>query len=287
VGGESYHQTTAIDQNPGVYSATNPAISGSRTIYPAFGKILTDTAAGTANYQSLQAGIEKELSHNLQFQSSFTWSHTIDLSSSGNISFGNAALPDPFDIRYNRGNSPLNIPIISASNFVYTSPELRSQNPLVRHALDGWEVSAIFIFQSGFPFTVNAGGSNNNSGAQQFGDRADIVPNMPVRIRHGAHGLEQYFNPAAFQPNAAGTFGNSPKNGFQGPATNSADAAVMKNWLLRGRYGLQFRFELFNAFNHPSFGTPNTSLSAGNVGAITSIGVIPPRVGQAALKLSF
>lgn len=287
VGSESYHQTTAIDQNPGVYSTTTPAISGSRTIYPAFGKILTDTSVGTANYQSLQAGVEKTLLHNLQFQSNFTWSHTIDLSSSGNISFGNAALPDPFDIRYNRGNSLLNIPIISVSNFVYTSPKLRSQNPFVRLVMGGWGVSAIFTLQSGFPFTVNAGGSNNNSGAQQFGDRADIVPNIPVRIRHGTHGLEQYFNPAAFRPNAPGTFGNSPKNGFQGPATNSADAAVMKNFLSEGRYSLQVRFELFNAFNHPSFGTPNTSLSAGNAGAITSIGVIPPRVGQAALKLSF
>ncbi|WP_353068017.1 TonB-dependent receptor [Tunturibacter empetritectus] len=289
VGSESYHQTTVLDQNPGVYSATNPAISGSRTIYPAFGQILTDTSIGTANYQSLQAGLEKKFSHNLQFQSNFTWSHTIDLTSSGNISFGNPALPNPFDIRYNRGDSLLNIPLISATNFVYTTPGLRNTNPFVRYTLGSWEVSGIFTIQSGFPFTVSAGGSNNNSGAQQYSDRADIVPSVPVHIHQGSkvQWLQQYFNPAAFQPNAPGTFGNSPKNGFRGPGTNTADAALIKNWQVHERYGMQFRFELFNAFNHPSFGNPNTSLSAGNVGAITSIGSIPPRVGQAAIKLSF
>ncbi len=289
VGSESYHQTTVLDQNPGVYSATNPAISGSRTLFPAFGQILTDTSVGTANYQSLQVGIEKKLSHNLQFQSNFTWSHTIDLSSSGNISFGNPALPNPFDLRYNRGNSLLDIPLISSTYFVYTTPELRRLNPLLRYTLGSWEVSAIFTLQSGFPFTVGGGGSNNNSGAQQYSDRADVVPGVIVQAHQGtrAQWLQQYFNPDAFQPNAPGTFGNSPKNVLRGPGTNTSDAALIKNWQARERYALQFRFELFNAFNHPSFGNPNTSLSAGNVGAITSIGSIPPRVGQAALKLSF
>ena len=288
VGSESYHQTTVLDQNPGVYS-TDPAVSGSRTFFPAFGQILTDTSLGTASYHSLQASIEKKLSYNLQFQSNLTWSHTIDLTSSGNISFGNPALPNPFNIRYNRGNSLLDIPLISTTNFVYTTPELSKVNPLLRYTLGGWEVSAIFTLQSGFPFTVAGGGSNNNSGAQQYSDRADLVPGVLVHSHQGSKSqwLQQYFNPSAFQANAPGTFGNSPKNVLRGPGLNTADAALIKNWAVRERYALQFRFELFNAFNHPSFGTPNTNLTAGNVGAITSIGAIPPRVGQAALKLTF
>ena len=295
VGSESYHQTTVLDQNPGIYlpSATNPAVpapnSGARTIHPAFGQILTDTSLGTVNYHSLQVGLEKKLSHNLQFQSNFTWAHTIDLTSSGNITFGNPALPNPFDIRYNRGDSVLNIPLISTTNFVYTTPNLRNSNPLVRYTLGGWEVSAIFTLQSGFPFTVSGGGSNNNSAAQQYRDRADLVPNVPIRTHQGsrAQWLTQYFNPGAFQPNAPGTFGNSPKNVLRGPGIDTADAALIKNWSVQERYNLQFRFELFNAFNHPSFANPVTNLTAGNVGAITSIGSIPPRVGQAALKFTF
>ena len=88
VGSEAYHQTEAIDQNPGYYNA-NPDLSGQRLRYPNFGQILTDYSNGTATYHALQVGLEKRISHNLQFQSNFTWSKTIDLAAAaGNIAFG-------------------------------------------------------------------------------------------------------------------------------------------------------------------------------------------------------
>jgi hypothetical protein len=61
----------------------------------------------------------------------------------------------------------------------------------------------------------------------------------------------------------------------------------MKNWTLRERYNIQFRWEMFNAFNRPDFSTPSTDPTSGNFGQITSIGSIPPRVQQGALKVTF
>jgi hypothetical protein len=61
----------------------------------------------------------------------------------------------------------------------------------------------------------------------------------------------------------------------------------VKNWKVRESYGVQFRWELFNAFNHASFATPNNDPTSANFGQITSIGPIAPRVMQGALKLSF
>ncbi len=61
----------------------------------------------------------------------------------------------------------------------------------------------------------------------------------------------------------------------------------MKNWTYRERYNTQFRWEMFNAFNRPSFANPNNDPTSGNFGQITSIGSVPPRVMQAALKLTF
>ncbi|WP_114207726.1 hypothetical protein [Acidisarcina polymorpha] len=101
------------------------------------------------------------------------------------------------------------------------------------------------------------------------------------------HWLNHYLNPAAFVTNAPGTFGNTGRNPFISPTVNSTDAAMMKNWTFNERYGIQFRWEMFNAFNHPSFGTPNTDPTSATFGQITSTGVIPPRVMQAALKLKF
>lgn len=284
VGSESYHQTTVIDQNPGIY-----ANGGARTTYPNFANILTQSSIGTANYQALQVGVDKALTHNFQFQSNFTWSKSIDLAASGNVTFGNPALPDPFNIRFNRGISYLNFPYIWVSNFVYTTPSLNGHDALIRAALGQWELSTIYTIQSGAPFGIAGGFGSNNSGAQQYGDRGDRVLGQPLNIHQGSkqQWLTHYFNPNAFVPNAPGTFGDTGKNPYRGPGINTADVALIKNWTVRERYNAQFRWEMFNAFNHPSFATPNNDPSSSNFGQITSIGPIQPRVMQGAIKLTF
>jgi hypothetical protein len=281
VGSESYHQVVVIDQNPGVFAA-----NGARTKYPQFASILTYLSSGTASYNSLQAGIEKRLSHGLQLQSNFTWANAIDTAASGNISFG-SILTNPFNLRYNRGTSALSVPIISVSNFVYTTPDLRGHESLVRYVLGSWEVSGIITAQSGSPFGISGGDGSNNSGALQYADRADVT-GAPFQVRQGGrqHWLNQYFNPAAFQMNAPGTFGDSGANILRTPPIATADMAAIKNWTVE-RVGVQFRWEAFNVFNHPSFGTPSSDPSSGNFGQITTIGAILPRVMQGALKLSF
>ncbi|MGB6266489.1 MAG: carboxypeptidase regulatory-like domain-containing protein, partial [Candidatus Acidiferrales bacterium] len=181
VGSQSYHQSDIIDQNPGicggvVIGPNGPqCASAQRTTYTNFNAILDNFSNGTASYNALQAGVEKHLSHSLQFQSNFTWSKTLDTASSGNISFGTNELPNPFDLGYNYGISSENVPFIWVSNFIYTSPLLRDKNQFIQQTLGGWELSGIVTLQSGFPFGI-AGGYGDNSGSLQGGDRADIVP---------------------------------------------------------------------------------------------------------------
>jgi hypothetical protein len=175
------------------------------------------------------------------------------------------------------------------SNLVYTSPALNDKNQLIRQVLGSWELSGIVTLQSGFPFTINGGNGSNNSDAQQGGDRGDIVPGQAFDVRQGgqANWLAHYFNPLAFTANAVGTFGDSGKNMFQGPPIKTIDAAIAKNWTMFERYHLQFRWEMFNAFNHPNFGNPDSNATDGNsFGQITSL-QLPMRVMQAGLKFTF
>lgn len=62
---------------------------------------------------------------------------------------------------------------------------------------------------------------------------------------------------------------------------------LIKNWDYEQRYKLQFRVEMFNALNHPSFGQPDSNAGDANFGQITSTGVIPALVIQDGLKLNF
>ena len=284
VGSQSYHLSTIDDLNPGIY-----ANGGARTTYPNFGEILTDLSNGTASYHALQLTVDKRLSHGLQFQSNFTWSKAIDDSSSGNISFGETgnALPDPFDITYNRGISDLNYPFLWVSNFVYTTPSLSHQKGFVKQALGTWELTAIVTLESGHAFGI-ASGANNNSGTQQYNDRASLVPNQPFDLKQGSksHWLNEYFNTAAFTNNAPGTFGDTSRNMFHGPYENTMDLGIFKDFTIVEGYSLQLRLEMFNALNHPCYSTPGGTVTWGNFGEITGLAV-NPRVLQLGMKFTF
>ena len=284
VGTQTYHAPFIIDRNPGIY-----ATAGARSTFPALSEILDMESRGTASYHALQVSVERRLSHNLQFQGNFTYAKTMDLASSANVSFGTNQLANPFNIAYNYGASSENVPLRAVGNVTYTVPTPMQLNPLLRQLLGGWEISVITTSQSGFPFTVGGGLGNNNSQSQQYEDRADVVPGVPRNVRKGgkSNWLNHYFNAAAFTQNAPGTFGNSGKNIIHAPPLNYSDAGLFKNFKYRERYDLQFRWEMFNALNQPSFGAPDSGNADGNEGAITATGAEPARVGQMALKLTF
>ncbi len=291
VGTETYHQSTIIDENPGIFYGAGNANNGNRALAPTFGGFILDMfSPGTASYNSLQLTGEWKQSHGLQWQSNLTWSKAIDDTSSSNISFGYNAIGDPSNLGWSRGLSSQNYPIDWVSNFVYTSPSLHGHGSLVEEALGNWEVSGIYNWISGAGLTIGGGANgSNNSYSDQGEDRGDYVSGQALNVKQGsrAHWLNQYFNTGAFTPNAVGTYGDTGKGIMRAPHETWGDAGIDKNWQIAERYGVQFRWEFFNVFNHPSFGEPGTTLTWGNFGQISGTGNEPPRVMQGALKFTF
>jgi hypothetical protein len=303
VGSQSFHQATTVDRNPG-----NPGVAGQvdpnrgLRYNQAFGSIIQVQDGGTASYSALQAGIEHKFSHSFQLQSNFTWSRTTDVGGSGDPDF-ESSVSDPFDVGHDKGLSSLNVPIVWVTYGLYHAPTFQNSNRLIKNILGGWEVSAINTAESGEPFTINGGNGNNNSGYDEGQDRADVVPGQNWQIRQGgkSHWLNNYFNPAAFEQNEIGTPGNMGKYQIHEPPVHSIDAAMIKNFNYGERFHVQFRWEMFNALNQPSYGQPNNNPTqvagqaydpnnpndVGGFGQITGIGPVPPRVMQAALKITF
>lgn len=288
VGSESYHQAMTVDQNPGQFFAVGNSSNGNRATFPNFQEILQVQDGGTANYNSLQAGIEERLSHGFQAQSHFTWSKTFDLSFSGDPIFG-TSVSDPKDPYHDHGLSALNYPFIWVSSLIYSAPRFKSDSALIRSAMDGWELSGLYKAFSGPAFSVNGGNGNNNSFFDEYQDRADLVPGVPMNVRKGGESrwLNEYMNPAAFAVNAPGTPGNAPKFNIQQPPIQDVDLALLKNFNYKERYNMEFRFEAFNALNHPSFAQPDAEAGDATFGQITAAGPVSPRVLQAALKFTF
>lgn len=321
VGSESYHQSYVQDDNFAGYSyctyynnaacplptqanVTNGTLTLPVAPYSSFTGILEYDSGATASYHALQATFQRNMSHGLQAQSSFTWQKTIDVASSANIAASQNGISNPQNLAWSRGVSSASIPFTWTTNFIYHSPELRSQSLLVRELLAGWELSPIASWQSGAPFSINSGSSSSaygelgkGDGCIQFcaGDRADRVPGIPLKVRQGGRSkwTKQYFNPAAFAVRHDGTFGNSGRNIIYGPPGFNVDSSVMKNWSILEKYQLQLRFELFNAFNHPIMSNPDNTpgdstfgqINGGNGGLGGTSNT--PRVGQAAMKFTF
>ncbi len=311
VGSESYHQDYVVDRNFAGYSyCTSYTSPGCPTPtkaaapvapYSNFTGILEYDSGATANYNSLQIFFERRMAHGLQGQSSFTWAKGIDVASGANLAVSASGINNPRDLNWSRGISNASIPFSWVSSFIYRSPDLRGHNLLMRETLGAWELSPITSWQSGTPFSIGSGSSQAAYGEPGFGggclqfcggDRADRVPGVPLKVRQGgrAQWLKQYFNPAAFVARHDGTFGDSARNLMYSPPGFNVDASLMKNWLIREKYDLQLRFELFNAFNHPIMGGPDTSPTDSTFGEVNnghgSVANVS-RVGQAALKFTF
>ena len=122
-------------------------------------------------------------------------------------------------------------------------------------------------------------------------------PNLIANPNDGPKTVQQWFNTAAFAapPSALSVFnnhlnpvlavGNAGRAPIVGPGIQNWDVGVYKNFAVRERIFLQYRAELFDAFNHPNFGEPNTTYGTSTFGQITSAS--PGRQIQMSLKLKF
>lgn len=284
IGNQGRHLSYVVDVNYAQYMpGATVANTQQRRPYANFGEILNSPSDGTSSYNSLQLAIERRVTRSISFEANYTWSKSIDIGSS-DAEPGQGTPIIPTSLSANRGLSDFNHAHRFVASYVWALPKLSQQNALVRNTIGGWETTGILTLQSGSPFSILSGVDNSRSGDGI--DYADLVANPYLSTsRSDGQLVKEYFNTAAFAPNALGTFGTAPRNFIIGPGLANLDAGLMKNFTLRERLNMQFRAEFFNIFNRPNFGNPVNTENASNFGAITSAG--SPRILQFALKLSF
>jgi carboxypeptidase family protein/TonB-dependent receptor-like protein len=273
------------EQNPAIYNpaesvAENLATTQQRRINPVFGSVGLFSSDNNSHYQSLRINIEKRLSRGLSLLANYTHSRLRDdLSANG----GNGRT-NPFNRSFDNGISNDDVPNVFNFSALWRFPSAPLHG-ISAKLINGWELTAITNWRSGFPYSVFSSIDNSLSGigsdrADQIGGTAGLDPNRP----HSAL-IQEYFNVAAFVPNAIGTFGNSGKNMLRGPRYFDTDLGLLRNFAITERFSLQFRAEFFNAFNNVNFGLPHNYLGSSSTGQITSAG--NPRILQFALKLRF
>ncbi len=275
------------------------------------------TMDGNSFYNSLQVGLSKRLSHGLQFQSSYTWSKTIDetqgtqnVDNTASASFG----ADPTHRSVDRGLAAFDVAQNWRFNAIYHFPGL-GLDGIQGKLLNGWWVSGILSLQSGYPLTPALNTNRSRSGVNNGGsgiDRPDLVTgrsngNIVQGTTAGCRGVAAgqklggtslYFDPCAFAIPTVGFLGTAGRNILLGPGFANVDFSLVKDTALRflGEGGkLEFRAEIFNILNRANFAEPNRTVFAavndvenplGNVGQITSTSGASRQI-QFGLKILF
>jgi hypothetical protein len=274
------------------------------------GSLFTDSVF-IANYNALQMGVVKRLSHGLQLQGSYTWSKNLDeVNGEVGTDLFELQLPtnDQHDLRrssYGPAGTDRDQRVVV--NFVWTAPSFSKTPRAARLILGGWQFSGIGVVQSGIPLSVfdfNAGSVYGLLGGEVRAQRTNSNPQT-----HGSlfsRVLNGYLDANAFTrapeaPNGTSLadqdFGNSGVGFVRGPGQHNMDLAVERTFATRESSAFKMRAEVFNLTNTPQFGNPNTYLgytdpTLENPSASSTFGKITstasnPRILQLAAKFQF
>lgn len=259
-----------------------------------------------SHYNALELKVEKRWSHGFQFQSNYTWAHSLDAFSA--VYTGSQGFPGLVDFgnwKLDFGNSDFDIRHRWSTTFNWEIPWLKHSNRIVTGVLGGWTLNGIFTFSTGTPFSLIelVDDPNGDGWIADFmsyagqGKPANGIMKNPSIVKGGV----QYLDPKAFtftgsfslpdNPGQNKMYGNAGRNQIYGPGSIDNALGLHKNFPIKERANVQFRAEFFNPFNHPNLqrvasfgGAADVSLFSGTFGHSYLGG---GRNIQLALKVSF
>lgn len=264
------------------------------------------TNQGTSSYNGLLLTLHKKLSHGVQFDVNYTYSHSIDNSStptnnvfgSGQTQGAGGVLCDATNPRVCRGNSDFDVTHLISGGGVFDLPVGRGRSfasnipNWLNEAIGGWQVSGLAVWHTGFAYTTIAQAFPlsfvNNVPAVFNGDTAALKTNIHT---DSAGRLQIFANPTAAISAFSGPLGleAGSRNNLRGPHYSDFDLGLGKHFPIKERLQMEFRADAFNAFNHANFGLPQfgaTDITNPQVfGVITNTS--DPRSLQLALRLDF
>jgi outer membrane receptor protein involved in Fe transport len=210
---------------------------------PLVSNILLYESAGSANYNALQVSLNRSFTSGFMYGASYTYSHLIDDMPT------TTAPQNTLDMAAERGNGDSDVRHNLALNTSYVLPIDRWLR--ANRVTEGWQINGIGLVRSGLPLNVQLG--YDSFGNSSYNERPDRVPGVSV-LGHTS-GNVGFINPAAFTDPAPGTYGNAGRNIAIGPSFHEVDFSVIKDTKLTERQAIQFRWEVFNVFNMPTFST--------------------------------
>jgi len=276
-------------------------------------------SSGNSSYNSLQASINKRLSHHFQFLAAYTFSKSIDsagdtlgsatLGFYGNPAFGEQVFNNQNHPAAQRGVSDFDRRHRLVFSYIWELPQpVKHSRFAFSRLVEGWAISGVVTLQSGLPFSILDSAAGTLFGPPTFFTTGNVVSGATLKdaLRSGSVSsrIDQFFNTsvfvtAPFIPDGTlidgkfpviggGTiFGNLGRNILRGPDQRNVDVALIKSTRLGEKVSMVFRWEVFNVFNHPNFANPASDVSSPSTFGKVSAMSANPRIMQFGLKLEF
>ena len=288
-----------LNQASVITNANGSQSAGPRP-YAGFGDIQWMENRVDASYNSLQARLEKRFSHGLSALVSYTWGKALTESpdhistSGGGAGFDTGTFREPQDgnnLQAERGLAEFDVKHRFVASYIWELPFGQGRrygndwSTLTNALLGGWQLTGIHAVQTGLGLTATLGGASVLGIGGERRARPNLVgdPELPESERTVA----RWFNTdafAAFSP-APQAFGTAGVGIMRGPGMSTFDFTLAKDFAAGERRRIQFRWEVFNAFNHANFGPPNIARESSGFGQILT--AAPARIMQFGLKFYF
>ena len=282
-----------------------------------FSSLYAWSNVGGSSYNAGQFILRHAMSHNVQFDFTYTLSNSIDLGSdtertgelNGSSTYNSGGsfseIINTFHPEFNRGVSDFDTRHLVNADWVVQLPFgsnqrfLNSGGSLLDGVVAGWQFSGLTRWSSGLPFSILATGWATN-----WQEESNTVVTGSVKLhRHIVNGSPEVFADPDTINN--GVSAGSPvrlpypgeagqRNNFRGDGYFDVDTGLSKAWKIREEMNLKFAWEVFNATNSvrfdtspvSSFGGLNGQITSGTLGQYSST-LTRPRVMQFSLRYSF
>jgi hypothetical protein len=268
------------------FTASGQTIHGTRgPLGSNFGSDTNQSTIGNSNYNALEVNL-RHTSGRLEILGAYTYGKSIDQASNlgeeiNPINPGISKALSAFDVEHN-----------FVVSYKYELPIDRLFHASNRWT-EGWAISGITRFSTGFPVTLYNYGDNSLLGAEpnginNYGVDEPQYTAGPLHLNHNPRNGLDYFNTNLFALQPLGQPGNAKRRFFYGPGIDNYDMALLKNVAISESKSVEFRLEGFNVFNHAQFYGPasvNGNINSTSFGQVVSAAA--PRLMQAAVKFIF
>lgn len=264
---------------------TRPALStGLPNVrpYPQFSTINEYQSVGFGSYNAFQTTINKRMSRGFTILAHYTWAKTIDIfADNGEFSAQNVD-----NLAAEKGLANFHRKHRAVASFVWDLPSPFTGG-VGKWLINGWQANGIYSIQSGTPVNVVTGRDNAGTG-QGGGQRPDLVGDPLAGVSRDRQAIINggaWFNAAAYANPESGFFGTSGRNTIIGPSDWNVDLGLFKNFQATERIKVQYRWEMFNAFNHANLNQPGSNINNNAIGEIRTLS--QPRSMQMGLRVTF